>query len=83
MIGEAVTQTFQSLSDQITDQVLNEQPASQTTTTAQTTTTETTTTTTETRDNEIQSHTSSRSVDGVTLPQVFETFMNNHENVVF
>ena len=62
-----MTQTFQSLSDQITDQVLT---PNETTTT---TTTQTTTTTTETRNNEIinQSHSRSRSENGVNLPQVF------------
>ena len=60
-----MTQTFQSLSDQITDQVLT---PNETTTTTQTTTT----TTTETQNNEIisQSHSSSRSENGVNLPQV-------------
>ena len=59
-----MTQTFQSLSDQITDQVLTPNET--------TTTTQTTTTTTETRNNEIinQSHSSSRSENGVNLPQV-------------
>merc|ERR1711962_1723841 len=65
VIGEAVTQTFQSLSDQITDQVINEPNRTETTTR------QTTTTTTETRNNEIisQSHSSSRSENGVNLPQ--------------
>lgn len=63
-----MTQTFQSLSDQITDQVLTPNETT-------TTTTQTTTTTTETRNNEIinQSHSRSRSENGVNLPQVFLT----------
>ena len=67
-----MTQTFQSLSDQITDQVL---------TPNETTTTQTTTTTTETRNNEIinQSHSSSRSENGVNLPQV--SFLHNRGGI--
>jgi len=60
-----VTQTFQSLSDQITDQVLTPNET--------TTTTQTTTTTTETRNNEIINQSRSRSENGVNLPQVFFT----------